>query len=136
MNIFQLPRVDSDLTVFLVLDGQEYEVSQFNINFNQQVDYKGQPQDEVRGGKILVGLTQILSDNIYSWAMKSIPKNGEIAFRSKTTNAPLRIEFFNAYCVNFEREMGESMGLISKLIISPDEILVNGLSFDNHWVLM
>ena len=76
MNIFQLPRVDSDLTVFLVLDGQEYEVSQFNINFNQQVDYKGQPQDEVRGGKILVGLTQILSDNIYSWAMKSITKNG------------------------------------------------------------
>ena len=29
MNIFQLPRVDSDLTVFLVLDGQEYEVSEF-----------------------------------------------------------------------------------------------------------
>ena len=93
-----------------------------------------QPQDEVRGGRMLVGLTQILPDNIYRWAMGSVPKNGEIVFRSKTTNAPLRIEFMNAYCVNFERLINASTGICSELLISPDEIIINGISFDNHWV--
>lgn len=96
-------------------------------------DHKGQPQDEVRGGRMLVVLTQALPDNLYRWAMTSSPKNGEIVFRSKTANSPLRIMFNNAYCVSFQRQVGNASGMISKLLISPDEILMNGISFDNHW---
>lgn len=134
MGLFSLPQIDSDLTAWFILDGKEYEMSQFSISFGQSVDHKGQPQDEVRGGKMLVTLTQTLPDSIYRWAMASVAKNGEIVFRSKTTNAPLRIEFMNGYCVNFQRQIGNGSGVISKLLISPDEILVNGISFDNHWV--
>lgn len=133
MKLFELPQIDSDLTVWFVLNGKEYEMGRFSISFGQSVDHKGQPQDEVRGGRMLVGLTQTLPDSIYRWAMSSVPKNGEIAFRSKTTNAPLRIEFINAYCVNFDRQITEGGGVNTSLFISPDEILVNGISFDNHW---
>lgn len=133
-KLFELPQIDSDLTVWFVLDGKEYEVGWFCISFGQSVDHKGQPQDEVRGGRMLVGLTQTLPDCIYRWVMGSVPKNGEIAFRSKTTNAPLRIEFINAYCVNFDRQITEGGGVSTSLFISPAEILVNGISFDNHWV--
>ena len=66
--------------------------------------------------------------------MTSFPKNGEIVFRSKTTNAPLRIEFINAYCVNFARNIIDGGGVKTDMLISPDEILINGISFDNHWV--
>lgn len=134
MKLFELPQIDSDLTAWFILDGKEYEMSQFNISFNQLVDHKGQPQDETRGGRMLIGLTQTLPDSIYRWAMTSAPKNGEIVFRSKTTNAPLRIEFTNAYCVNCQRQISNISGLNSTLSISPDEILINGISFDNHWV--
>ncbi|EXZ63950.1 hypothetical protein M107_1510 [Bacteroides fragilis str. 3725 D9(v)] len=41
--------------------------------------------------------------------------------------------FNNAYCVSFQRQVGNASGMISKLLISPDEILMNGISFDNHW---
>lgn len=134
MKLFELPQIDSDLTAWFILDGKEYEMSQFNISFNQLVDHKGQPQDETRGGRMLIGLTQTLPDSLYRWAMTSTPKNGEIVFRSKTTNAPLRLEFMNAYCVNFERLINAGTGVCSELLISPDEIVINGISFDNHWV--
>lgn len=133
MGLFSLPHIDSDLTAWLILDGQEYEMSQFNISFGQSVDHKGQPQDEVRGGRMLVALTQTLPDSIYRWAMTSIPKNGEVVFRSKTTNAPLRIEFMNTYCVSFQRQILDKGGVNTVLIISPEELMINGISFDNHW---
>lgn len=134
MELFSLPQIDSDLTAWFILDGKEYEMSQFNISFGQSVDHKGQPQDEVRGGRMLISLSQTLPDSLYRWAMTSIPKNGEVVFRSKTANAPFRVIFINAYCVNFERSIDINTGIYSELIISPDEIHVNGISFDNHWV--
>lgn len=133
MGLFSLPQIDSELTAWFILDGKEYELAQFNINFGQQVDYKGQPQDEVRGGRILISLTQILPDSLYRWAMTSSPKNGEIIFRSKTMNSPLKIAFMNGYCVNFDRIIDTNSGVCSDILISPDEILINGISFDNHW---
>lgn len=134
MKLFNLPQIDANLTAYFILDGKEYEMSQFNISFGQSVDHKGQPQDETRGGRMLVGLAQTLPDSIYRWAMSSIPKNGQIVFRSQTTHAPLRIEFTNAYCVNFIRNISDKGGVNSTLHISPDEMLINGISFDNHWV--
>lgn len=134
MELFSLPQIDSDLTAWFILDGKEYEMSQFNISFGQSVDHKGQPQDEVRGGRMLVSLSQTLPDSLYRWAMTSIPKNGEIVFRSRTANAPFRLMFMNAYCVNFDRSIDINTGIYSELIISPDEIRVNEISFDNHWV--
>lgn len=134
MKLFNLPQIDANLTAWFILDGQEYEMSQFNISFGQSVDHKGQPQDETRGGRMLVGLTQTVPDSIYSWAMSSVPKNGEVVFRSKTTNAPLRIEFTNAYCVNFNRNIVDKEGIQTRILISPEELLINGVSFDNHWV--
>lgn len=134
MGLFSLPQIDSDLTGWFILDGQEYEISQFNIGFGQSVDHKGQPQSEVRGGRVFVGLTQTVPDSIYRWAMSSVPKNGQVVFRSKTTNSPLQVKFINAYCIDMSRLIAGDRGIVTSLIISPDEILINGISFDNHWV--
>ena len=80
-------------------------------------------------------LTQSVEEDIYGWAMKAYErKNGVITFETKTGNAPLKIEFMNAYCVAFNRVVTSSGGLTTTLAISPEEILFNGVSFDNHWV--
>ena len=134
MGLFSLPQIDSDLTAWFILDGKEYEMNQFNITFGQAVDHKGQPQDETRGGQMQVVLSEALPESVYRWAMSSVSKNGRIEFRSKTANCQLRIEFINAYCVNFQRQISNHSGLYSLLNITPDEILINGISFDNHWV--
>lgn len=132
-NFFGFPQIDSDLTVWFVFDGKAYELSQFNISFGQAVDHKGQPQDEVRGGRLLLTLTEAVPNNIYKWAMTSTTKDGVVEFRSKTSNAPLRIEFVNGYCVNFDRVIEGGIGLNTAMVISSEEITINGINFDNHW---
>lgn len=133
-GFFNFPQIDSDLTVWFIFEGKEFELAQFGISFGQSVDYKGQPQNEVRGGRILLSLTEAVPDNIYDWAMTSYTKNGVIEFRSKTANSPLKIEFTNGYCVNFERVIDLNIGLKTALIISPEEVSINGMSIDNCWV--
>ncbi|MBN2742512.1 MAG: type VI secretion system needle protein Hcp [Marinilabiliaceae bacterium] len=133
--MFNLPQIDNNTTVWLIIDGKEYELAQFNISFVQTSDDKGEPQNQVRGGRMLLTLTEALSENIYSWAMRAaITKSGEVVFRTQSGSAPLKIKFSNAYCIGFDRSI-ESMGggLTSILTISPEEIMMNEFSFDNHW---
>ena len=74
MGIFNFLQPDANLIVWLILDGWEYELNQFNISFGQLVDHKGQPQDEVRGGGIVLGFSEILPESIYRWVNITIRK--------------------------------------------------------------
>ncbi|WP_010664690.1 type VI secretion system tube protein TssD [Marinilabilia salmonicolor] len=133
--MYNLPQVDSKVTVWFSLDGQEYEVSQFDISFFQGVDGKGEPQDHVRGGQMTMTLNQTLPESLYNWAMQSSTKEGKIDFRIESGSSPMKIEFSNAYCLNFNRSINSIGGGVStSLTISPEEIIINGRSFDNHWV--
>ena len=78
--------------------------------------------------------SQALPESMYQWAMTAMQKSGTIVFRSKTANAPLKIEFTNAFCVNFTRTVDQHMGIITNMIISPEEVAVNDIYFENHWV--
>lgn len=125
---------DSDYSVWFELDGKEYELSRFEISFGQEIDHKGQPQNEVRGGIIYATLSQIVPESIYEWAMKNRTKNGTVVFKISSGSSPLKIEFSNSYCLSFKRNIdavGE--GIKTKLVISPEELLINGIRFDNHW---
>ena len=46
MELFSLPKIDSDLTAWFILDGKEYEMSQFSISFGQSVDHKTRVRDK------------------------------------------------------------------------------------------
>ncbi|CEN35879.1 conserved hypothetical protein [Capnocytophaga cynodegmi] len=62
-----------------------------------------------------------------------IKRDGEIVFRNKTTSAPLKINFKNAYCVNFLHTVSSSRGTSVSLTISPEIIDLNGIFLDNNW---
>ncbi len=134
--MFNLEQIDTNTIAWLTIDGKEYELSLFNINFNQTIDTKGEPQNVVRGGQMQISISQTVPGNIYDWAMKSsLKKDGSIVFKIESGSSPLKIEFFNAYCVGFNRNidsMGE--GLNTVLTIAPEDITINGISFDNRWV--
>ncbi|PRZ00188.1 type VI secretion system tube protein TssD [Marinilabilia salmonicolor] len=133
--MFNLPQNDSKVSVWLTIDGEEYELSQFNIGFAQSSDHKGEPQNEVRGGLMQVTLSQTVPESIYAWAMKTTSKNGVVGFRIESGSAPMKIEFTNAFCVGFQRVINtEGGGLATALTVSPEELRINGISFDNRWV--
>ena len=137
MGLFSFPQVDSNVNVIFSVDGDEYAVEQFKIGFHQPVDgIKNQPEGEVRGGRIMITLSQTVKNNIYGWAVKPwMKKNGAVLFKTGTSGVIFEVAFTNAYCVNLKRVI-ESLGqgLSTTLILSPESVIVNGIEFDNRWV--
>lgn len=137
MGLFNFPQVDSNVNVTFCVDGDEYEVEQFKIGFHQPVDgNKNQPEGEVRGGRIMITLSQTVKNNIYGWAIKPwVKKNGAILFKTGTSGVVFEVAFINAYCINLQRVIDAlGQGLSTTLILSPESVSVNGIELDNRWV--
>lgn len=137
MGLFSFPQVDSNVNVIFSVDGDEYAVEQFKIGFHQPIDgIKNQPEGEVRGGRIMITISQTVKNNIYGWAVKPwMKKSGAVLFKTGTSGVIFEVAFTNAYCVNLKRVI-ESLGqgLSTTLILSPESVSVNGIEFDNRWV--
>lgn len=136
MNIFSFPEIDTSVSVWFSLDGEEYEVSQFKIGFHQPVDpNKNQPEGEVRGGRLMVTLTQTVKSNIYGWGIKPwVKKDGAVLFKTGTSGVIFEVKFTNAYCVNLERNVNIASGLETVLVISPEIVIVQGTTLNNDWI--
>jgi len=137
MGLFNFPQVDSNVNVTFCVDGDEYEVEQFKIGFHQPVDgNKNQPEGEVRGGRIMITLSQTVKNNIYGWAIKPwVKKNGAVLFKTGTSGVVFEVAFINAYCVNLQRVISAiGQGLSTTLVLSPESVSVNGIDFNNIWV--
>lgn len=134
-SIFNFPQIDTNVTVWLSMDGKEYEIEQFKIGFSQPMDDKGEPQSETRGGQLMITLTEALPETFYEWAIKSKrEKDGAVSFKIETGSAPLKIEFFKANCINFNRSVSDNGGLKTNLVLAPEKLMINGIEHDNFWV--
>lgn len=136
MGLFNFPQVDSNVNVIFCVDGDEYEVEQFKIGFHQPVDgNKNQPEGEVRGGRIMITLSQTVKNNIYGWAIKPwVKKNGAVLFKTGTSGVVFEVAFTNAYYYRLQRNLNVGTGLETVLILSPETVSLNGFILDNNWV--
>ncbi|GHT41227.1 hypothetical protein FACS189437_07850 [Bacteroidia bacterium] len=126
--------VDSHVEAKFVLDGKEYDIEHFGISFAQEVDHKGQPQHETRGGQIYITLTQSIGDTIYDWAKRANKqKNGEILFQSKTEGTVLNVAFINASCISLKHKINVMTGAETQLVIAPEKVSLNGITHNNKW---
>ena len=117
---------------YLLLDGKKYELEKFNTKFDQPVDYKGQPQHEIKGGSIALTLTQAADQNLYMWAKKStMTKDGVILFQTDLGMTVLEIAFQKAYCITLTRDINVLTGTTTGLVISTKVININGIEHDN-----
>ncbi|MCL1934069.1 MAG: hypothetical protein FWF53_09710 [Candidatus Azobacteroides sp.] len=120
--------------ITFISDGKKYDVERFAIEFSQPIDYKGQPQSNVRGGQIMINLTQLPDDNLYIWAKKStLRKDGKVLFQTDLGMTVLEIDFKNAYCINLTIKVNAFNGTETSLTISPEIIIIDGIEHDNFW---
>ena len=73
--------------------------------------------------------TQLLYWATNQWAKR----DGEIVFRNKTSSAPLKIKFTNAYCIDMSQRTNASQGVITSYVISAENVHLNDILFDNQW---
>lgn len=122
------------LEAYFTIDGKEYKVDKFSISFLQDNDFKGQPENEVRGGRITLSLSQIADANLADWGRRStLQKSGQVEFRTDLGKRVIAIDFMNAYCINFTRELNALTGTKTTLIISPESVTVDEIPHTNYW---
>lgn len=127
-------QVDSKIDAFLVLESKKYELANFQIVFGQPTDFKGQPQQEVKGGQFILSLTQLVEDSIYAWAKKSNSlKTGEIVFSTQSEGTVLKITFIDASCISLLQKVNAFSGLEIMLVVSPRQVVMNKVIHDNQW---
>jgi hypothetical protein len=119
---------------FLYVMGKQYEIQAFETEFTQPSDWKGQPQDLVKGGLLLVTLSQIADEILNDWMFKpGVSHDGLIVFApiSRTANAPLRIKFEGGKCISFEKMKGTNVGIQTSLLISSEVVHFNEVKHQN-----
>jgi hypothetical protein len=122
------------LNVKLVLDGKNYEIEGFTMDFRQPVDYKGQPQHEILGGQMMITMSQIADKSLYTWAKTStMLKSGKILCQTDLGMTVLEIKFENAYCIQLLRETVDGAGTKTNMVISPKLVSLNGIEHQNCW---
>jgi hypothetical protein len=122
------------LNVKFVLDGKNYGVEGFTMDFRQPVDYKSQPQHEILGGQMMITLPQAADKSLYAWAKTStMLKSGTVLFQTDLGMTVLEIKFENAYCIQLLRETTDSTGTKTNMIISPRQVSLNGIEHLNRW---
>jgi len=127
--------IDVNIKVYFYINEEEYDVEQFKIGFSQHTDFKGEPQNETSGGQLMITLTQTLPESFYSWMIDdNIFKSGSILYKTGDSGTVLRIDFFNARCVNLSRQITMGKGVQSILVLSPEIVKLNGTEHDNFWI--
>jgi len=126
-------------------DIKDREVQEVSYKFSQAIDKENQPAGIPRGGLIKIKCKALngsegLGDLVNWMCSKTMAKDGEIIFmQSSDADKELkRIEFKNAYCVEFEEhweDQTENTGLAhyEEITISCKSLKVAGAEYRNQW---
>ncbi len=127
-------QIDTNIEGYLFIDTFKYEIIDLNFGFGQAIDHKGQPQHEVKGGQLLVTLTEVPAPSIYDWAKRSNkPKSGKILFQTASRGTILTISFEDAHCFSFTQKINFTSGTEINLGITPKKLVIADILHDNNW---
>lgn len=117
------------------LQNEGIRVTECEFGFAQEIDIRGMPVSEIRGGIINLSII-IENDSEILWWMISATadKNGYISFLGDDPSKPYKkVEFKDARLVSYNEYFKEQAEVIIKLKISSRNIIVAGESHENVW---
>lgn len=124
---FKLAQPIGKISLTLILDNCRYEIERFRMTFSQQVDHKGEPQEETNGGIVEFTIGSMPDQILNRWMLKDTElKNGEFVFEQGEQSSPLKIKFTEAYCINMATRTVQGKGLCTDYVISANETEING----------
>jgi len=120
----------------LKIEDKVMNVLECFFEFSKATDHSGRPTQHLKGGQISILIESTQEIDFLEWCHSSEVKGGDIIFFKRDMMASAkRVEFNNAYCINYMEEFSAegSVPMKTRIIISAEEITVNGTSFLNNW---
>lgn len=128
---------DTSVDAILHLEGKQYDLMTFESEFEQDVDWKGEPQHSVKGGLLSFTINQSADETLNHWMFdESIAMNGFISFgpKERSANFPLVISFIEGRCIRYKKDIRNHWeGIRLHMIISPGLVAFNGIKHKNDF---
>ena len=123
----------------LELDGETYNVLEFDLHITQEVDHNGKPQTVAQGGNIRLVVESTKSVDFMKWMISSTQtKNGKITFFRRDAMSKMKeLKFEKAFCVNFHESFrsNNEVPMQIEMLLSAKDIDFSGAVLGKPWSL-
>ena len=128
------------LTARLHIEGHETEdegipLLTCDYSFSQDIDQRGLPKSQVKGGVITFSFSSIEDEEIMWWMISpKADKNGKILFAGGDGEKVFKsLEFKDARCIYYRETFTRDIEMIEEISISAREISLSGATHTNTW---
>lgn len=122
----------------LHIDGEEYNVLEFNINFKQEIDTSSKPIGNAKGGIIKVIIEATQNSLFLSWMLNSdLTKDGKIIFYRRDALSKMKeLTFEKAFCINYHEQFTSTTEVPMKITMElvSKELTFGDAKFFNSWI--
>lgn len=124
----------------LQIDGEEYNVLEFNIDFKQEVDTTSKPTGNAKGGNIKLIIEATQSSIFLSWMLNSdLTKDGKIIFYRRDALSKMKeLTFEKAYCISYHEQFTSTTEVPMKITMElvTKELIFGDAKFSNNWIAL
>ncbi|OXA94898.1 type VI secretion system tube protein TssD [Flavobacterium hercynium] len=121
----------------LMIDGGEFNVLDFKIQFQSKKDTSGKPFGGVKGGTIKIVIEADQHTDFLAWILNhNLGKDGKIVFYRRDALGKMKdLKFERAHCIDYEEEFSSTSDspMTIKMEIIAKEILFSDAKFSNDW---
>ena len=128
------------LTARLIIEGHEsgnegIPLLSCSYSFTQDIDQRGLPKTEVKGGVITLVINSIDDQEIMQWMFSAkADKSGKIAFSGEETEKVFKtLEFKDARCIAYHESFVRDSEMVEEITISAREVTISGVTHSNTW---
>lgn len=129
----------SFLSTFHV-DGEEYNVLEFNIDFKQGTDTTGKPIGDPKGGSIKLIIEATQNTKFLSWMLNSeLTKDGKVIFYRRDALSKMKeLDFKKAFCINYHEQFTSTTDIPMKITLEliAKELTFGDAKFSNNWIAL
>ncbi|TPN81235.1 type VI secretion system tube protein TssD [Aquimarina algicola] len=123
----------------LHIDGEEFNVLEFEFSVEQSVDESNRPCARPKGGVIEMLIESNTKVDFFEWSKSSsATKDGRIEFYRRDNISSLKkLQFNEAYCIKYTEKFNsiDNEPLKIFLKISAKELTMRGTTLTNNWPL-
>lgn len=122
----------------LHIDGEEYNVLEFNISFKQDIDTASKPTGNAKGGIIKMIIEATQNSLFLSWMLSGdLTKDGKIVFYRRDALSKMKeLTFEKAYCISYDEQFTSTTEVPMKIAMElvTKELTFGDAKFLNNWI--
>lgn len=123
----------------LELDGETFNVLEFDVDFEQKIDHNHKPSGNSNGGILRITLESSMTDTFSDWMVSnSMTKDGKVTFFKRDAMSRMKnVTFKNAYCIRYNESFRAdgSYPMITRITLTSQAINVGNTAFKNKWTV-